>query len=336
MTEPTQTSQQDQAARSLLAVYLINGDDELKRETVLKRLTERLASMGDLMMNQQTLAIEDLPDSDYLLDALNTPPFGGQKRLVLLKNVEKIKPNLSDALLGYLQNPCETTVLVLLANKLAVSTKLYKAITAYDRQAVISVESVKRSALPDMVRQLAARFRLTVDYEAALALIERVGTSTQALDNEIKRLAAWAEANGSNQLTVGDIIEQVPALVEPKPWELADALCQRDAELTMDILGKMTTSTPTAVLTTCIARLREVLTIIVLQKRGITAARQIAEYFRKQDWQIKTSLTAAQRYSESELVAILKSAQQVEAKMKSGADADDEVTLWLLSVVSHA
>ena len=39
--------------QSLLPVYLITGEDALKRDAVMKRLRTRLSSMGDLSFNSE-------------------------------------------------------------------------------------------------------------------------------------------------------------------------------------------------------------------------------------------------------------------------------------------
>jgi DNA polymerase-3 subunit delta len=134
---------------------------------------------------------------------------------------------------------------------------------------------------------------------------------------------------------VADIIEQVPALVEPKPWELADALCQRDSLLVLRMQEAMRSSTPTAIFTNCVARLREVLAIIALQDRGINSPVQIASALGKQDWQIRSSLAAAKRFSKDELTEHIRLAHQTEAAMKSGADAEHILVLWLLDVCQY-
>ena len=41
---------------SLLPVYLVIGEDELKRETVIRRLHARLEKMGDLSFNSETFS----------------------------------------------------------------------------------------------------------------------------------------------------------------------------------------------------------------------------------------------------------------------------------------
>jgi len=324
---PTTKTQQP-----LLAVYLFNGDDDLKREIMLKRLSDRVAETGDIQMNSQTFSPESFKDTDSLLDALCTPPFGGQYRLAVINNAEKLSKDQSETLITYLQDPVQTTVLALVANKLATNTRLYKAIKDYNSKSIIDISSVKRSELPQQVRGLAEGYHIGISYEAAQSLIDRVGTSMVVLNNEVRRLAAWVVAAGRNDLTVTDIVEQVPALIEPKPWELADAICERNAAQAIRMYHEMNSSTPTAVFLHCVARLREVLSIIALMNRGVRSSSQIASALKKQDWMIRSSLQAAKRFSESELTELLKNAYSVEAAMKSGADAEEALTLWILQV----
>ena len=55
-----------------------------------------------------------------------------RKRLVHVRNADKLKKTDSEAIISYLKSPCETTVLLLEAEKLAKNTRLYKAIAAID------------------------------------------------------------------------------------------------------------------------------------------------------------------------------------------------------------
>ena len=56
---------------SLLPVYLIAGEDELKRETVLKRLHERLAKMGDLSFNSESFSGTTCLAEDVILSLIH-------------------------------------------------------------------------------------------------------------------------------------------------------------------------------------------------------------------------------------------------------------------------
>ena len=323
-------------APALLSVYLFHGDDELKRDTMLKRLTDRIAESGDLLLNRLVMNSEDLKDPDQLLDALITPPFAGLYRLVVIYNVEKLDKTFQDTIATYLKSPTETTVLALVANKLNNKAQLLQAVQSYNAKSIINVSSIRRSELPQHLSELAQDYQITLHYQAAQSLIGRVGSSMTALNNELKRLTAWAVAAGRRELTVADIYEQVPALVEPTPWEFADALCQRDIALVLRMRSEMQSSQATAIFTFSVARLREVLSIISLRLRGITSATQIANQLgsNKKEWQIRSSLAAASRFNETELTEILRLAQQSEAAMKSGADAEQVLTLWLIDVCS--
>jgi DNA polymerase-3 subunit delta len=317
---------------NLLAVYLFNGDDDLKRETMLKRLSARIAETGDPMLNISTHAAENLKDIDQLTDIINTPPFAGLYRLVVINNVEKLGRDLSETVIEYLKNPVETTVLALVADRLAANTRLYKAISGYDKKAVVDVSSVKRSELPHRVCDLAKNHRVNMSVDAARSLIDRIGTSMVALNNEIRRLSGWALAAGKQELTVSDIIEQVPALIEPKPWELADAICQRNAKSALKMLDQMHSSSPSAIFLHCLARLREVLSIVAMTNRGISSSAEIAAVLKKQEWQIRSSIQAAKRFTETELAEVIKNAWSIEAAMKSGEDSEQLLVLWLADI----
>ena len=95
---------------NLLPAYLINGEDQLKRETVLKRLRSRLEAMGDLDFNCDTFDGKDALGGD-IVAACNTMPFGIDKRLVIVRNADDLKKADSEALVAYLTSPADFTVL---------------------------------------------------------------------------------------------------------------------------------------------------------------------------------------------------------------------------------
>ena len=59
---------------ALLPAYLINGEDELKRETVLKRLHARIAKLGDIDFNHDVFHGESASGDD-IVSACNTVSF---------------------------------------------------------------------------------------------------------------------------------------------------------------------------------------------------------------------------------------------------------------------
>ena len=114
----TQTAKQ----KPLIPAYLIVGEDALKRSTVQRRLRERLAQYGDLSFNSDTFDGETALGAD-IVSACNTMPFASEKRLVYVRDADKLKKADSEELVAYLDSPSDQTVLALEAEKLAKNTR---------------------------------------------------------------------------------------------------------------------------------------------------------------------------------------------------------------------
>lgn len=75
---------------NFLPAYLINGEDELKRETVLKRLKSRLSEFGDMDFNSDVFDGDTAEGAD-IVTACNTMPFASEKRLVVVHRADALK-----------------------------------------------------------------------------------------------------------------------------------------------------------------------------------------------------------------------------------------------------
>ena len=92
--------------QSLLPVYLITGEDALKRDAVMKRLRTRLSSMGDLSFNSEVFEGAEFTGDD-VVNACNTIPFASPVRLVEVRDADKLKKADSEPIVSYLDAPCE-------------------------------------------------------------------------------------------------------------------------------------------------------------------------------------------------------------------------------------
>jgi DNA polymerase-3 subunit delta len=317
--------------KPLLALYLFHGDDVLKHEVLLKRLVERISLLGDLTLNSQTFSAREIHSPQPLLDALNTMPFASSVRLVVVKDADALTKVLQEALASYIANPTATTVLVLTAKKHASTNVLYKAVKNYNPTAIVDCSSKKRSELPALIRNLARGEGVDITPSAITILLELVGTSTVSLNTEIQKLAAITKAAKRNRIDDDDVNRNVARLAEPKPWDLTDALAQRDAALCLRLIDRMHGITAIGLLAQCTTRIREILSAIVLKNRGVSVAQGLG----KQEWQLKAVMRATTLYGESELESILKRTPEVEQKMKSGGDPDELLRLWILSVCTQ-
>ncbi len=311
----------------LLPAYLIVGEDELKRETVIKRLRGRLGKMGDLSLNSESFSGLTCT-GDQVVGAANTLPFASEVRLVEVHDVDKMKKADSEFIVSYLEEPCRTTVLALLGTKVAKNTRLYKAVASIGKNAIIDCAPFARRDLAGAVRSMAVGHGIALTPGAAAALIDLVGTNTVALDGELRKLSL--SHRGTDPVNENEVLSLVARTAEVKPWDFVDAFSRRNAERCIYLMNRLGGTSPFALLSMCVTRIRELITFKALVRRGDQA--RIASVLKMPDWRLKNHRSFAQQFSMEELIAALRAARDVEQAMKSGANQTEEFVSWMLVV----
>ena len=314
-------------SENLLQVYLLNGEDELKREFLIKRLCERVSKLGDLDFNKDLFHGESVQPQE-LISSCNTLPFMCEYRLVICTNIDKANKNVQEAIVEYLNEANKTTILALTATKLAKNTRLYKAIAKVNSKSIVNCSPKTKKDLPAQVRSFATSNKVSMSDAAAIELIDRVGESSVRLNAEIKKMAA---ALGT-KATIG--IEEVKRYVvrssEVKPWLLADALSQRDAKKVVMLLNRLQSQHPLGLLAICLNRIRELLIAKDFGPRSNQHA--LAAALGVPDWRVKNHAMWASKFSQAELESALTGAAQLEKEIKTGADAAAGFENWLLGI----
>lgn len=318
---------------NFLPAYLINGEDELKRETVLKRLRTRLSEFGDMDFNSDVFDGDTAEGAD-IVTACNTMPFASDKRLVVVHRADALKKADSEALVEYLAAPCETTVLALVAQKLAKNTRLYKAAAAVGKQAVIDCAPKKRYELPATVRSMAVSHGITVTDAGAQCLIDLVGENTVRLDAELKKLAL--AHTGNQPLGPAQVQALVSRSAEVKPWEFTDAFAARNVAACVKLWNKMDSASPYALIGMCTTRVRELLTCRALAQRGESGTKALAAHLKVPDWRVKNHANWARGWTSAELRHALSTARDAERAMKSGADENAAFLNWAIETMARS
>lgn len=318
-----------QVNTELLPAYLVVGDDALKKEAVVKRMRMRLEKVGDLSFNSDTFDGETA-HGDEIASACTTIPFASEKRLVMVTNADKLKKADADEVIAYLKEPLSSTVLLLIASKLARSTRLYKAVAAMGKTAVIDCARPKRNEISGLVKNMAHKHQIKLTEGAARALIELLGEDTVRLDGELAKLSLSHGAGA--ELEESDIRKAVSREAEAKPWDLTDALSARNAKQAMEVLMRMPSASSYSLLGMCVSRIRELICARSVISKGGSAQMLSAEPGQP-EWRVRNLTGWAQNYSDQELQWALEGALACERDMKSGTDADAAFRTWLISVL---
>ncbi len=316
--------------KALLPVYLIAGEDELKKERVIDRLHKRLEKMGDLSFNSEYFS-GDNAAGDTIVTACNTLPFASDVRLVQVDKVDRLKKADLDAVLSYLDEPCPSTVLALIATTITKNSRLYKAVIKFGKTAFISCAPFARKDLNSAVRSMAVSHGIAFTEGAAAALIDLVGTNTVALDGNIKKVSL--AHRGSDPVNEGEVYALVARTSTVKPWEFVNAFSARNFERSFLLLNRVEDGSPYRLLSMCVTRIRELLTVKALDKRGESS--RLPEVLKIPEWRTRNLRSFARNYSTQELIGALRLARDTDQFMKSGKDPDTAFLEWLIAVMKR-
>ena len=313
----------------LLPAYLIVGADELKRDAAVRRLRSRVpADMADFNLDELDGA--SLEEPGQLISSAQTMPFCADFRLVIVNGAGELAKPVSEAVVSYLADPNPQCVLCLVAEKLAKNTRLYKAVAKVGPHSVIDCAPLKRWELPSYVVKLAQKRGLSMDNAAAQELVERVGESTVALDNQIATLAQLAGDAG--RITLADVEANVAQIAEVSPWAFADAVCERNAPRAMEMLNLMKAPSLVFLHSVLVGRLRELICAKSLDARG--AASGLARELGRQSWQVKNHVRWSRAFGEEELVELLGQAAVCERALKGSQDSEAAFVRFVLAMAS--
>lgn len=311
----------------LKPVHLIYGTEQLKLEQALDRLKKMAAEVADLDFNFDQFEGESA-DMDAVVAACNTLPFASERRLVVVRNVDKANKDGLEALVAYCENPSPTTVLVLVAEKIAKNTRLYGAVNKLG--GVSEYAAPKKADYPREVMRLVADRGKSIPFDAAELLVSAVGFDLRRLSIEVDKLVAFVGER--TEITRQDVGEVASTTAPTSVFEFLEALgdrnCRRSLSLLADLLGDGESIYGLHAM--AVRQVRDLIAARSLADRGRGGSADLASELKRQEWQMRRLARQARGYSQEELVDLLRGAAQVEAEMKTSRDARLVFERWIV------
>lgn len=313
----------------LKPVYLIFGDEELLLERALHRLRDRVASVADLDFNSDAFEGESV-DPNTVVAAANTLPFGSEKRLIVVRSVDKMRADDQAVLAAYSADPSPSTCLVLVATKVAKSSKLYKAVDAIG--GIAEYKAPSRNSYPGwVVEHFAARGR-RIDYDGAELLVRSVGRDLRRLETEAEKIIAFA----GNRTDIGRAdVEQLVASTAPMSvFDFVNALGARECAAALERLDDLLASGEAilGIHAMAVRHIRTLVSVRALLDRGTDRSAMQRE-MGLQEWQLRTAVEHARRFSAAELTTALRGAADLEVALKTGrGDSRVRFEVWIVGV----
>jgi DNA polymerase-3 subunit delta len=220
------------AATPPAAAYLVRGDDASLVSEALRTL------LGELGGEDPGFAIEDLtgdePDVGAVVDACSTPPFLADRRVIVFRDVGRLKTDEVAPIVDYLTDPLPTSVLVLVAGGGQTPQRLANAVK-------------KAGHIIDAVPDAKARKGWMVERmkDADVKLDAAAGELIrQHLGEDIGRLQSLLDVLGAaygagTRIGAEEVRPFLGDAGGVAPWDLTDAIDRGDTEAALGYLHRM-------------------------------------------------------------------------------------------------
>jgi len=220
-------------------LYLFVGEEQYLQERAL-RLLRGTVDEALRVFNVSAFSIGSDNGSGtkttaaMVIDAANQMPMMSARRIVVVREFDKIKEDEQELVLAYLKNPAATTTMVFQAAKPDKRRKLTAALIK--TCAVITFDFLDEGRAKRWAGDRLKKTGCSIEPAALSLLIGLVGTGLTRLENELEKLAAYADGGAINSAAVQAL---VPRATEHAGWELWDAINARDRKRALKLMQRL-------------------------------------------------------------------------------------------------
>lgn len=226
------------------SIYLLYGEEIFLLESIVKKIKKQF---GEMVTGINYIQIDET-NVEELISDLETPSFGYDKKLIIIKNSGLFKKEgkrknaklteLKEKIATYFKeniNEIKEYNTVVLIEEEIEKNALYKII---EKEGIVC--EFEKQKLPQLIQRLKAIFRaykVEIDDSTLKYMIEECGSGMQELINEARKLIEYAGENGKIAKQDVDLlcIKQIEAVI----FSLTDALGKKDIKSALETLKNL-------------------------------------------------------------------------------------------------
>lgn len=254
---------------ALQAVYLLCGNEEYLLQKALDKLIERALDPETRELNFDRFESGDL-DCAALVARARTAPFLSSRRLLVFQHKRRLSNTDDDILDRYVNDPNPSTSLILMAPSVDTSLKTHRTLAAQGR--VFEFQILPAATVNRWVRKRLEEKGHAINPDAVALLVEVVGCELSRLDQELRKLMAYAGPSAA--ITLADVEATVVGAKQHSIFEFINALFARQEEKALRLLQQLFSQglVPLQLLALLVQQLRKVWQIKTLLDGGCSVA----------------------------------------------------------------
>ncbi|KAA3609799.1 MAG: DNA polymerase III subunit delta [Calditrichaeota bacterium] len=213
-------------------VYLLSGKEKFFHDQIINALTSKLfADSSSRSLNRIMLHGSENSLSDVVNASLSYPMLSNNK-LVVVKELSRIKVSDTSTFLNYLENPTVTTVLLLSTEEMG-KTKLF--IELKKKAVFVDCKPVPDYKIPAIIKERLGLKKKQMSSRAVTMLAEYTGNSLLNIEHELEKVKEY-KSDGS-EIGEDDIIAVTGMSKDYNVFTLQKMLSEKNLERSF-VIGK--------------------------------------------------------------------------------------------------
>ncbi len=316
-------------------IYLLYGTESYLIQEHKQKIIEQTLSPKDRDFNISQYDLEETPVEDVVTDA-ETFPFLGDNKVVIAFHPTflKAKPDKLpfdhnvEALLQYINNPADYSVLILIApyEKLDERKKVFKQFKKNGE--VLSCQPIREWDMDKWIQKIAKDLQITIPESVFELFAQEIGTNLMALRKEIEKLALHVEKGGVVSRELAENLLSHSA--EASGLKLVDAVMEKNLGRAIRLYKDLVKANeePIALIALLASQFRIISQVKTLKQKGY-AQNQMKSYVKAHPFVIKMALKRERAFTNEELNEIIQQLAETDYIMKQG-QMDKELAFEML------
>ncbi len=320
-------------ADKIKPVYIIASQEYFFARQVVQKIKEALREQTEDDTNYQRLEGAETEFTE-LIEAVNTVPFFGSRRLVVLESADSFVSRLNkteqEALRNYLGSPNPSTAFMMIfdttdqkewRDKHLKWTKEIKGTGDF-----LDCRKIYENQIPRWVKRIADRIGLKLNGKAMEYVCHYMGTDVQSIYSELNKLKV--SAGKKPCLTLEDVQAVVGDRRQSDIFAFQHSLGEGDTGAALEMLSKLLAEGEEwpRVLSRMFYYFKQLLLIKELDERGQAKPGNITRITRNRNGRINQKfLLASRRFSRDELLGVFPRLLQADIDMKTGGPKAENV-----------
>jgi len=308
-------------------IYFLYGADTYLKDECLRLINNKSLTEDQRDFNYDSFYATEV-NASRVKDAVETFPIMAERRLVIYKQVDKLKDKDWEQLDSLLKKPIDSCTLVLVAEKVDKRKKYYKSLSK--NSTVVELKTPYDNQMPSWIDYIAAQEGLKLTPDANRLLFQLVGSQLIELKKELIKLKNHSE---KTELNEEDVLKTVSRIKIDSVFELTDAIGKKDKITALTSLAHLLEQgeNEIAILALISRHIRILSSLKLALKSGLRGAQLssqvgVPSFFLKQ-YQAQVGL-----WSEKQIEKSIESLHQTDKALKSSPVSSH---IWLENFILH-